>query len=61
VREGNQHAIIGEPSLPPMPQYLVLDPDLEAGTTLVRERAGVARRACVNVRARIQHEPADTE
>jgi hypothetical protein len=44
-----------------MPQYLVLDPNFEAGTMLVRERAGVATRASVSVRARILHEPAGTE
>jgi hypothetical protein len=44
-----------------MPRFLVLDPNIVTGTTLVRERAGVARRAPVNAGARILHEPAATE
>ena len=44
-----------------MPQFLVLDPDLVTGTTRVRERAGVARRAPVNPAARVLHDPAATE
>jgi hypothetical protein len=61
VREGIQHAIIGEPSTPTMPQFLVLDPEFESLDTLVRERAGVAGRAPANAGARLLHDPAATE
>jgi hypothetical protein len=44
-----------------MPQFLVLDPDLVTGTTLARERTGVARRAPGNAGVHTLHELAATE